>query len=83
MNDFKPFKNEADCVQIGDDLSIENRVDSVSIFGSLNITLDKEGLKAARELKAILDLTLYELEKTDLPDRIVVVEPETVKNPFA
>jgi hypothetical protein len=82
MTDFRPFKNEADCVQIGEDLTIENRVDRVSIFGSIDLTLDKGGLKAANELKAILDLIMAEMEKTDLPERIAVVGSETVKNPF-
>ena len=82
-NEFKPFKNEEDCLQIGSDLNIENRIDRVSIFGSLDITLDKEGLNTAKELKALLDATLAELEKSELPERIALVAPETVKNPFA
>jgi hypothetical protein len=81
-NEFTPFENEADCVQIGD-LTIENRVDRVSIFGSLDLTLDKEGLKMAKELKGILDLTLSEMEKLDLPAKITALAPETIKNPFA
>ena len=80
--DFRPFKNEADSVQIGDNLTIENRVDRVSIFGSIDLTLDKKGLKAAKELKTILDLTIAEMEKTDLPDKIAVAKPQVVKNPF-
>ena len=79
---FRPFKNEADCITLGEDLTIENRVDRVSIFGSIDLTLDKEGLKAAKELKAILDLTVTEMESTDLPDHIAIAEPERVKNPF-
>lgn len=79
--DIRPFQNEVDCVQINE-LTIENRVDRVSIFGSIDLTLDKEGLKAARELKAILDLTLAEMEKTDLPTHIAVKKPKTVENPF-
>ena len=80
--DFNPFKNEADCITIGEDLNIENRVDRVSIFGNIDLTLDKEGLKAAKELKAIIDLTVAALEKENLPDHIAIVERETVKNPF-
>jgi hypothetical protein len=80
-SDFSPFKNESDCIQIGD-LNIENRVDRVSIFGSIDLTLDKEGLKAAQELKAILDKTLTEMENTDLPDKIAIAKPKIVGNPF-
>ncbi|MBV5328638.1 MAG: hypothetical protein JZU65_13550 [Chlorobium sp.] len=80
---FSPFKNEADCIQIGEELTIENRLDRISIFGSIDITLDIEGLAVAKELKALLDLTLAEMEKTDLPKQIAAIKPETVRNPFA
>jgi hypothetical protein len=80
--DIKPFQNESDCVQIGD-LTIENRIDRVSIFGSIDITLDKEGLGVAKELKALIDSTLAAMEKLDLPDKITVAPVEIVENPFA
>lgn len=80
--DFSPYRNEEESLQLGD-LTIENRMDRVSIYGSIDLTLDKQGLKHARQLKEILDLTIAELEKGTLPERIVIVEPETVKNPFA
>jgi len=79
---LQPFRNESDTLQIGD-LTIENRLDRLSIYGSIDITLDREGLKTARELKALLDRAIAKMEQTDLPDRISIVEPETVKNPFA
>jgi hypothetical protein len=82
MDNFKPFKNETDCIHIGEKFTIENRVDRVSIFGSIDLTLDKEGFKAAKELKAILDLSVAEMERTDLPDHIVLTKPKMVKNPF-
>jgi len=79
---MKPFQNEADSIQIGD-LTIENRLDRVSLYGSLDITLDKEGLKTAIELKELLDKVLSEMGKRELPGQIEIVAPETVKNPFA
>lgn len=81
MKEFMPFKNESDCIQISG-LTIENRVDRVSIFGSIDLTLDKEGLKAARELKVILDTVLTEMENTDLPDKVAIAKPKIVDNPF-
>jgi hypothetical protein len=78
---INPFKNESESLQIGD-LTVENRIDRVSIFGSIDITRDKEGLTIARKLKAVLDLTLAELETADLPDRITLKPSESVKNPF-
>lgn len=80
--DFTPFKNEADCIHIGEDLTIENRVDRVSVFGSLDITLDQEGLKVAKELKQLLDLILAEMATAVLPDKIAVIPPKIVDNPF-
>lgn len=76
-----PFKNESECLQIGS-LTVENRIDRVSIFGSIDITRDKEGLAVARELKSILDLTLTELESAELPDKVTLKPAKTVKNPF-
>jgi len=80
--EIHPFANESESIQYGD-LTIENRTDRVSIYGSIDLTLDKPGLDHARRLKAILDLTVTAMEKVDLPDSIAVIEPETVKNPFA
>lgn len=80
-SEINPFANESESVQLGG-LTIENRTDRVSIYGSIDLTLDKEGLHRARRLKAILDLTVAELEKADLPDRITLKKPETVENPF-
>jgi hypothetical protein len=79
---IKPFRNERDSLQIGD-LAVENRIDRISIYGSIDITRDKEGLALARQLKKILDLTLAELEKEELPERIALATVETVDNPFA
>jgi hypothetical protein len=81
-SEFRPFKNESDCIQIGDDLTIENRVDRVSIFGSVDITLDKEGLVKANFLKDIIDSVLLELGATDLPDKVIARPIEIVGNPF-
>lgn len=81
MKNFKPFKNESDCLQIGE-LTIENRVDRISIFGSIDITLDKEGLAVAKGLKAIIDSTLAEMEMVDLPAKIAIAPVEIVDNPF-
>lgn len=78
---IKPFANESDCLQIGG-ITIENRIDRVSIFGSIDITRDKDGLAVARELKTILDLTLTELEKAELADKVTLKPAKTVKNPF-
>ena len=63
---------------------MENRTDRVTLYGSLDLTRDKQGLAHARKLKALLDEVVQALEAAeDLPDRVAAPEePETVKNPF-
>jgi hypothetical protein len=78
---INPFKNESESLQIGG-LTVENRLDRVSFYGSIDITRDKAGLTIARQLKEILDLTLAELEKSELPEKIALAPAETVDNPF-
>ena len=79
---FKPYDNETDTFQIAD-LTVENRLDRISLFGNLDITCDREGIKKAQELKTLVDATLVELEKRKLPDKIAILPTETVENPFA
>lgn len=78
---FSPYQNEADSIQIAD-LTIENSLDRISIYGSIELWKDKSGLKAAQQLKVIIDQTISELEKYDLPDKVELSKSETVANPF-
>lgn len=77
-----PFADEADSLQI-DDLTVENRSDRVSLYGSVALTKDKAGLTHARALKAVVDavVTALEAEKT-LPDMVATKPPDQVPNPF-
>ncbi|WP_298440361.1 hypothetical protein [Geobacter sp.] len=77
-----PFKNESECLQING-LTIENRLDRVSLYGSLDITRDKEGLEKAAKLKEIVDSVVAAMTGEELPDKAEVEQPDTVKNPFA
>lgn len=81
MSTFKPFQNEAQSLNIGD-LTIENRLDRVEIYGSVHITRDKTGLAHAKALKKLLDATVAVLEREPLPDAIAVKPAEVVENPF-
>lgn len=82
---MKPYANESEVLQIGG-LTIENRTDRISIHGEIDITRDKQGLRAAKELKAIIDATLKVLEseevKEKLPSNITVEKTVSVTNPF-
>jgi hypothetical protein len=83
---FKPYENEERCILIGD-LTIENRLDRVSLFGSIDLTRDKQGLSMARQIKVLVDEVVLALEASEnegmLPDRVAMEQPEMVKNPFA
>lgn len=83
MKTIKPFANESDSVGIAD-FTVENRSDRVSLYGSLDLTRDKEGLKRARDLRDLLDRVVAALEgEKNLPDRVPPPEPtDSVDNPF-
>lgn len=76
------FQNETDSFQIGD-ITVENRLDRISIYGSLDITKDKRGLADALVLKRIIDASIEEMKRDkNLPDKIDILQTNTVPNPF-
>jgi hypothetical protein len=82
MTTITPFKNEEESVTIGD-LTIENRLDRIELYGSVQITKDKAGLRLAQELRQLLDATVKALEaEKDLPEQVALTPPDSVKNPF-
>lgn len=82
MTTIKPFQNEAESIAI-DDLTVENRLDRVELYGSLQITKDKAGLQLARELKQLIDATVSTLEaEKNLPAHVAITPPNNVDNPF-
>jgi hypothetical protein len=78
---LKVFQNESEVLQLGK-LTIENRTDRVTIYGSLEVTRDKAGLEAATELKTVIDSIVAFLGREDLPDKIAFATPKEKKNPF-
>ncbi len=82
MSGIRPFENESDSVGI-DELTVENRVDQLEIYGSLSITRDKAGLERALQLKDIVDAAVKALQNdAALPDRIAFKPTDKVDNPF-
>lgn len=83
---MKPYANESETIQIAD-LTIENRTDRVSLYGSLDLTRDCKGLAAAQELKAVVDAVVTLLEKEtsngELPEEIALEQTVAINNPFA
>jgi hypothetical protein len=80
---ISPFANDSESLGISD-LTIENRTDRISIYGSTDLTRDKVGLEHARMLKAVLDKVVQALEtEKNLPDKIASPDmPDEVANPF-
>lgn len=76
-----PFGNEAEQAEI-DGMTIENRVDRISLYGSLEITKDKAGLEKAIQLSGLLNRIVGELVGADLPEKIITTPTTPVDNPF-
>lgn len=83
MTKLTPFADDATSIGIGE-LTIENGTDEIKLYGSLDITCDKQGLAKARSLKALLDQAVQAMEaQTDLPDALPpAAKPKKVTNPF-
>jgi hypothetical protein len=84
MTKFQPFADDSASLSIND-LTLENGTDKVAIYGSLDLTRDKQGLQNARALKALVDAVVKALaQDKELPDKVKPDEPtQQVKNPFA
>jgi hypothetical protein len=84
---FKPYSNDDDVLNIqGDALTISNGTTRVVLNGTLALTQDQRGLKAALALKEAIDAVVAALQaQTNLPAK-VKDEPDTkpgvVQNPF-
>ncbi|MFA6189806.1 MAG: hypothetical protein WC680_11070 [Sulfuricurvum sp.] len=79
---FMAYENETDSFSIGE-VTVENRFDRISIYGSLDVTKDKEGLEKALKLKRIIDASIDALKRDkNLPDHIEIIPADTVDNPF-
>lgn len=80
---FRPYADEATALKIGD-LTIENGLDRISLFGSLDLTRDTAGLQHAKMLRDLLEAVVTELERPgfELPEATKTARIDTVKNPF-
>ena len=78
---FLPYANEADVLQVGG-LTIENRLDRISLHGDVDLTADRSGLAQARLLQALLNDVVAALESQTLPASLPEPSIKTVANPF-
>ena len=82
MTDMEPFKNETESITLGQ-LTIENRLDQVELYGSLSITRDQAGLALALKLKSVLDAAIDHLQHaSNLPTHITYQPTDKIDNPF-
>ncbi|HEX7984353.1 MAG TPA: hypothetical protein VF616_12625 [Duganella sp.] len=81
MSGFVPYANASDVLNIGR-LTIENRVDRVTLSGDVDLTADQAGLADARLLHQLLGEIVARLEATELPARLPAPATRTVANPF-
>lgn len=79
---FKAFEDSTASLDIGG-LTLENNEDRVSIYGSLNIGRDRQGLAQAKQLQTIINEMVQTLEQQNLPAQIETFVAKRVKNPFA
>ncbi len=79
---ISPFANESDALGIGG-LSIENRVDRISIYGSIDITRDQVGLAYAERLKSLFEAIVATMHDEHLPESISITPTDQISNPFA
>lgn len=80
---MKPYANESEVLSI-DGLTIENRLDRISIYGNVDLTKDKHGLAYTKKLKAVFDAILSTLEAEELPDAVPPpIAPTGPRDPFA
>jgi hypothetical protein len=78
---FKPFENGDESSAIYD-LTLENQVDCVSLYGNLQITKDQAGLKTAKALQSFINDVVAALEKQELPEQIERQPEQEIENPF-
>lgn len=81
MSKFVPYKNESDVLHIGG-LTIENRLDRITIAGDIDLTADQAGLKDARALQQLLTEVVAKLEAQKLPATLPPAANTIVANPF-
>lgn len=79
---LQPFANETQSVSLGD-LTIENRLDQLEIYGSLSITRDQAGLALALQLKQLIDDAVAHLQQApDVPTQLSTKPTDQIDNPF-
>lgn len=79
---FKPFEKGTESHAIHD-LTLENDLDHISLYGNLQINKDQQGLLIAKTLQAFLNDVVTALEQeNNLPEKIETMQQGEIENPF-
>lgn len=79
---FKAFENDTESHAI-QDLTLENGLDRINVYGNLQIAKDQQGLAAAKVLQAALNDIVQHLEQCkDLPEHLQLDDGQEIENPF-
>ncbi len=79
---FKPFQNGTESHAIHD-LTLENQLDCINLYGNLQITKDQQGLAAAKALQALINQVVEVLQQQEnLPEHIERQPEQEIENPF-
>lgn len=84
---FNAYSNDVDVLSIqGDAMTVTNGTRRIVLSGTLELTKDKHGLKAALALKQAVDSAIAALQaQANLPERVgdePDAKPGVVDNPF-
>jgi len=80
---FKPYENDTQSTEIAG-ITIENKGDSLALYGQADFDASKEGLAKLQALLPILEAAVKHLQaQKDLPDALATIAPTTGANPFA
>lgn len=80
IHNIKPFENDHEVLQIGD-LTIENFLDQVVIYGDLTIRPDHQGLVQAKTLQHFANALVKRLEQ-GVQTNASQIAADEIDNPF-
>lgn len=79
---FKPFEKGTESHAIHD-LTLENDLDHINLYGNLQINKDQDGLLIAKTLQAFFNDVVRALEQEKhLPEKIETAQQGEIENPF-
>lgn len=82
---FKPYEQGVESYQL-DDLTLENQLDVINIYGNLQLYQDQYSLQQAQHLLTLMQNIVGHLQnlqqQNQLPEKVGLMESRWVDNPF-